>query len=242
MPVDKSAHVRYDDSRMFIVSPYDPNFVSTLKELTKSRKWNNTTKEWIVNITERTVALNVIRQFFTLVEDNNPPKETEIRQSQAQEPLTCFDAAKKYVAGLPLEAWIDGACEPVNPGGTASYGVVVKQRNEIILREAGVVGSGAKMSNNVAEYCAVIALLEWCKTNNISSRITVHSDSRLLIKQMSGKWKTKKPKGLYSTFFQKALSLLVQLGQKRFRFQWIPSSKNIEADRLSKQVLSFPKS
>ena len=23
-------------------------------------------------------------------------------------------------------AWFDGACEPVNPGGTASFGVVVK--------------------------------------------------------------------------------------------------------------------
>ena len=25
-------------------------------------------------------------------------------------------------------AWFDGACEPVNPGGTASFGVVVKEK------------------------------------------------------------------------------------------------------------------
>ena len=25
---------------------------------------------------------------------------------------------------IDIEVWIDGACEPVNPGGTVSYGLV----------------------------------------------------------------------------------------------------------------------
>ena len=29
-----------------------------------------------------------------------------------------------------IEAWFDGACEPVNPGGTASYGVIVTRNGE----------------------------------------------------------------------------------------------------------------
>lgn len=27
---------------------------------------------------------------------------------------------------MKLIIWIDGACEPVNPGGTATYGLLVK--------------------------------------------------------------------------------------------------------------------
>ncbi|MGD0012733.1 MAG: hypothetical protein ABSE93_29850 [Terriglobia bacterium] len=49
-------------------------------------------------------------------------------------------------------AWFDGACEPVNPGGTASFGVVIKDKDGTVLRkEHGLVGKGSKMSNNVAE-------------------------------------------------------------------------------------------
>lgn len=227
----KIIHIRYNDSEMFIMSPYDPDFVSALKKSTISRKWNRENKEWVIAIKEREAALNVVRQFFLLVEDN--------KLLQPLEPLSCFDAVDKYIANVPLEVWIDGACEPVNPGGTASYGLVVKQRDKTILRKAEVVGSGEKMSNNVAEYCALIALLEWCKANNINSNITVYSDSILLVNQMSGKWKTKSKsqKGLYFPFYQKALSLLIRLGRKQFHFQWTARDRNTEADELSKQVI-----
>jgi len=35
-----------------------------------------------------------------------------------------------------LIAFIDGACEPVNPGGTASYGVVVKSNGVTIFTDS----------------------------------------------------------------------------------------------------------
>ncbi len=39
-------------------------------------------------------------------------------------------------------AWFDGACEPLNPGGTASFGVIVKGGNgTVLLRDHGVVGN-----------------------------------------------------------------------------------------------------
>ena len=45
-------------------------------------------------------------------------------------------------------AWFDGACEPVNPGGTASFGVVIKGVDgTVLLRGHGVVGIGKDMSN-----------------------------------------------------------------------------------------------
>ncbi|MBA7550007.1 hypothetical protein ES705_42512 [subsurface metagenome] len=36
-----------------------------------------------------------------------------------------------------LEAWIDGACEPFNPGGTASYGMVVKRKFTLLSSGGG---------------------------------------------------------------------------------------------------------
>lgn len=136
---------------------------------------------------------------------------------------------------MPLEAWIDGACEPFNPGGTASYAVVVKRKFTTILRRAGIVGSGRGMSSNVAEYSGLIALLAWYKDQGLSESMTVYSDSKLLVNQMTGYWRAKR--GLYHRYYQEALSLLKEIGYKRFRFIWIPREENIEADELSKELL-----
>jgi ribonuclease HI len=58
-------------------------------------------------------------------------------------------------------AYFDGACEPVNPGGTASYGAVIIEDDETIWECSEVYGQGKLMSNNVAEYAGFIAVLEW---------------------------------------------------------------------------------
>ena len=50
-----------------------------------------------------------------------------------------------------LSAYVDGCCAPISPGGTASYGVVVFKDSEKVWQGSGIVGSGDKMSNNVAE-------------------------------------------------------------------------------------------
>lgn len=65
------------------------------------------------------------------------------------------DSESKFIA------FIDGACEPVNPGGTASYGVVVKSDGVTIFTDSAVVGSGLAISNNVAEYSGLLAFLKW---------------------------------------------------------------------------------
>ena len=42
-------------------------------------------------------------------------------------------------------AWFDGACEPVNPGGTATLGVVIKDNDgTVLLKEHGLVGKGSR--------------------------------------------------------------------------------------------------
>ncbi len=55
---------------------------------------------------------------------------------------------------------IDGLCEPVNPGGIATYGYVIRDESgSLIAKKSGVVGKGAGMSNNVAEYAALCLFL-----------------------------------------------------------------------------------
>ena len=145
-----------------------------------------------------------------------------------------------------LKAYIDGACEPVNPGGTASYGVIVYRHAlggedgstpgfELVWRFYGVVGSGPEMSNNVGEYSALLALLRWYGTAEAEETLWVCSDSQLVVNQMIGRFKVRK--GLYGPYYKKVQALLGDLVPLRVYFKWIPREENRLADELSKQAL-----
>lgn len=134
-----------------------------------------------------------------------------------------------------IEVFIDGACEPVNPKGTASYGLVIKKEGQYILKGYHIVGSGEGMSNNVAEYSALLACLKWFQTQkDIKDEIVIKGDSQLVIKQMSGEWGSNG--GLYQDVYKQCLELVNKLNLN-IRFEWIPREQNIEADELSKLAL-----
>jgi len=106
-------------------------------------------------------------------------------------------------------AWFDGACEPLNPGGTASFGVVIKDKDgTILLKEHGLVGKGSQMSNNVAEYAGVLHILEYLSSRP-PGRATIHGDSNLVINQLNGKWRVRK--GLYLSIATESKELLAHL-------------------------------
>jgi len=129
---------------------------------------------------------------------------------------------------------IDGLCEPVNPGGTATFGYVIRDDSgSILTSKSGVVGKGPAMSNNVAEYAALCEALEFLlKKNRENSSIEVKGDSALVMNQMSRKWKFRK--GLYREKYQEALRLMARFTDLRFR--WIPREENEEADKLSREA------
>jgi len=168
MTIRPTATVKYSKTEMFISTPYLAEFVTAIKEQLETRRWNPKTKEWIVNKKERETALYLLQQFYEIDETN---QLTEIEPVKTVELIPCFDNTDKLKPGVPINAWIDGACEPVNPGGTASYGLVIKQGDEVIVNNCGVVGSGNGMTNNVAEYSALIALFEWCKRSTSTARV-----------------------------------------------------------------------
>src|SRR5262249_35052463 len=61
-------------------------------------------------------------------------------------------------------AYFDGACGPVNPGGTVAYGAVIVQEGQYIWECSELFqpepGKERATSNNLAEYCGLIAVLE----------------------------------------------------------------------------------
>ena len=139
-----------------------------------------------------------------------------------------------------VEVYIDGACEPSNPGGTASFGVYLTSVDDnagSVQEKWGVIGSGAGMSNNVAEYCALIeafALIKRHFHNLFDCDITIYGDSQLVINQMAGDWGMKH--GLYVEYAVRAKQISTEF--PFIKYVWIPREKNDFADKLSKRALA----
>jgi ribonuclease HI len=127
-----------------------------------------------------------------------------------------------------ITIYFDGLCRPKNPGGVATYGYVIYQDGEKVKSGLGVVGSGAGMTNNVAEYSALKRAVEWVSRNDIDNDIFIKGDSRLVIHQMNGTWQIKSET---SKKFVPEIRRLLE-GRKT-RFLWIPREQNTEADQLS---------
>lgn len=122
---------------------------------------------------------------------------------------------------------MDGLAEPTNPG-LGTYGYVICRDSKKLKSGHGFVGQ--KVTNNVAEYAALIEALLFLKSAGLDESIVVKSDSKLLVNQMLGKWKTKK--GQYLENYGRAKQLAGQM--KSINFKWIPREENEEADRLSR--------
>ena len=131
-----------------------------------------------------------------------------------------------------VRAWFDGACWP-NPGGHGGYGALVKRHDQVIYSRAVYMGHGPHVSNNVAEYGGVIAVLRYLLQEGIEWA-TVYGDSQMVIQQLTGKIKARR--GLYLPYYQEARELMARLPD--VRLVWISRGRNTEADRLSKDAVA----
>jgi ribonuclease HI len=135
-------------------------------------------------------------------------------------------------------AWFDGACEPVNRGGTASFGVVIKDKaGTVLVKEHGIVRKARAMSNNVAKYAGVLHILKYLGSRP-PGRVTIYGDSNLVINQLNGKWRVKK--GLYLAIALETRELLAHLRKHGWQINlcWIPRDQNKECDALSRSANS----
>jgi len=135
-------------------------------------------------------------------------------------------------------AYFDGACGPMNPGGTAAYGAVILREGEPIWECSKLFdpepGKERETTNNLAEYCGLIAVLEHLISLEAQQEpIIIYGDSEMVITQMFGPRKIKS--GVYVPYALKAKELCRAFSN--IGGQWIPGKQNTIADELSKAPL-----
>lgn len=117
-----------------------------------------------------------------------------------------------------------------NPG-PAGYGAVVfgADHRRILAERREYVGI---TTNNVAEYRGLIAGLE--AAAELGARVvSVRMDSKLVVEQMSGRWKVKHASMV--PLADRARRLVA--GFERVTFTWIPRAENSHADRLANEAM-----
>jgi ribonuclease H / adenosylcobalamin/alpha-ribazole phosphatase len=116
-----------------------------------------------------------------------------------------------------------------NPG-QAAYGAVLKDATtgEPIAERAECIGIA---TNNVAEYRGLIAGLELFHEHTPDADLEVRMDSKLVVEQMSGRWKIKHPDMVP---LATAAHRLAPFGAT---FTWIPRERNKHADRILNDAL-----
>jgi len=115
-----------------------------------------------------------------------------------------------------------------NPG-PAAYGAVVYEGDKVLAEVSGKIGVA---TNNVAEYRGLIAGLQAAHKLDPNARIEVRLDSKLVVEQMSGKWKIRHPE-----MRELALEAKKIHAHELLKFIWIPRESNTHADRLVNEAL-----
>ncbi|MFI9403781.1 bifunctional RNase H/acid phosphatase [Nocardia sp. NPDC052316] len=117
-----------------------------------------------------------------------------------------------------------------NPG-PAGYGAVVFAADHVrVLAERREFIGVA--TNNVAEYRGLVAGLEAAAELG-ASVVAVRMDSKLVVEQMSGRWKIKHAAMI--PLADRARRLVA--GFERVSFTWIPRAENSHADRLANEAM-----
>jgi ribonuclease H / adenosylcobalamin/alpha-ribazole phosphatase len=117
-----------------------------------------------------------------------------------------------------------------NPG-PAGYGSVVWSADHTTVLAEGKQAIG-RATNNVAEYRGLIAGLDEAARLG-ATEVEVLMDSKLVVEQMSGRWKVKHPDLVALHQEAKALALRFE----RIGYAWIPRAENSHADRLANEAM-----
>ncbi|HEX2073967.1 MAG TPA: bifunctional RNase H/acid phosphatase [Geodermatophilus sp.] len=118
-----------------------------------------------------------------------------------------------------------------NPG-PAGYGALVRDAatGRVLAERAASIG---RATNNVAEYGGLVAGLQAALDLDPTAEVEVRMDSKLVIEQMSGRWKIKHPD-------MQKLALQAQQIARRLgglRYVWVPRAQNSAADALANSAM-----
>ncbi|MGW0369132.1 bifunctional RNase H/acid phosphatase [Streptomyces coeruleorubidus] len=117
-----------------------------------------------------------------------------------------------------------------NPG-PAGYGAVVSDAatGETLREAAEYIGVA---TNNVAEYRGLLAGLRAAHELDPGATVHVRMDSKLVVEQMSGRWKIKHP-----DMKPLAADAARIFPPGRVTYEWIPRERNKHADRLANEAM-----
>jgi probable phosphoglycerate mutase len=117
-----------------------------------------------------------------------------------------------------------------NPGVAAGGAVVVDADTGALLSEVGVYMGVA--TNNVAEYAGMIAGVEAAFERDPSASLVVRMDSRLVVEQMSGRWRISHPD--MQAQAKRAHSVI---DGRDVTFEWVPRLENARADAAANEAM-----
>lgn len=133
--------------------------------------------------------------------------------------------------GAPVKVLVEADGGSRGNPGLAGYGAVVfsPDRQTVLGEACEAIGHA---TNNVAEYRGLIAgLAEAARVG--ATEVSVSMDSKLVVEQMSGRWKVKHPDLI--TLYQQAVTAAMQFDSVDYR--WIPRERNKHADRLANEAM-----
>ena len=133
--------------------------------------------------------------------------------------------------------FFDGACAPINPKGHMGVGVAIFKEDEVLHTHSEYIPESILNSNNVSEYMAFCWLVEKLSAISVDKTLFIYGDSKLVVMQMTGRWRIKE--GRYKHYALKAKALLFELCKNNTVWiEWIPREENWFADDLSKCELN----
>lgn len=144
------------------------------------------------------------------------------------EQLDIFGLSDKKDTRAPAhwKLWVDGASK--NNPGPAGAGVYVTREGKDIIKEGFFLGS---KTNNEAEYIALLlGVALACEQMGEHDMLEIVADSQLMVKQVIGEYKVRKPE--LQRIHQQVMRLLRPV---RYQIKHVLREYNKVADKLANQ-------
>jgi ribonuclease HI len=141
-----------------------------------------------------------------------------------------FPGSESGTPGDP--GWFVAHCDGGSRGnpGPAGFGAVIEDpQGRIVARLSEYLG---RQTNNYAEYSGLIAVLNWSIQNHTKC-LRVVSDSELMVRQMTGRYKVSSP--AIKPLWEEASRLAAKL--QDFKIGHTLRGGNQEADRLANEAM-----
>ncbi|HLS48392.1 MAG TPA: reverse transcriptase-like protein [Actinomycetaceae bacterium] len=146
-----------------------------------------------------------------------------------ERPVMAPMAANKLSSTPPRRLIVEADGGARGNPGPAGYGALVREGDVVLAERAAFLGVA---SNNVAEYSGLIAGLQAAVDIDPYAHIEVRMDSKLVVEQMSGRWRIK-----HADMQRLARQARAIFDPRQVEYTWIPRAENSAADTLANEAM-----